>query len=105
MDGKKKRRTFLCAIIDDHSRVIVGSKWSFEENLLTLESAFKEAIFAFGIPERFYCDNGKVFNCAHLQMVGAKLNIALLHSKPYDSPSRGKIERFFYTVGLCFYLH
>jgi hypothetical protein len=28
----------------------------------------------------------------------ARLGIALIHSKPYDSPSRGKIERFFRTV-------
>ena len=31
-------------------------------------------------------------------MVCAKLGTALIHSKPYDSPSRGKIERFFRTV-------
>jgi len=31
-------------------------------------------------------------------MVCAKLGAALIHSKPYDSPSRGKIERFFRTV-------
>ena len=28
----------------------------------------------------------------------ALAGISLIHSKPYDSPSRGKIERFFRTV-------
>jgi len=31
-------------------------------------------------------------------MICAKLGVALIHSKPYDSPGRGKIERFFRTV-------
>jgi hypothetical protein len=34
----------------------------------------------------------------YLRVVCAHLNIALVHSKPYDSPSRGKIERFWRTV-------
>jgi putative transposase len=45
-----------------------------------------------------YCDNGAVFVSGHLQLVCARLGIALLHSKPYDSPARGKIERFWRTV-------
>ena len=27
-----------------------------------------------------------------------RLGISLVHSRPYDSPSRGEIERFFRTV-------
>jgi len=45
-----------------------------------------------------YCDNGAVYVSSHLQLVCARLGIALVHSKPYDSPARGKIERFWRTV-------
>jgi hypothetical protein len=58
----------------------------------------KEAILRFGLPKAFYCDNGSLFVSSHLQLACARLGIALIHSKPYDSPSRGKIERFFRTV-------
>lgn len=96
--GKKKCKTYLIAAIDDHSRVIVGGRFFSHENSICLEIILKEAIRRFGVPEVFYCDNGSLFSSSHLQLACARLGIALVHSKPYDSPSRGKIERFFRTV-------
>jgi transposase InsO family protein len=97
-DGKKKRKSYLVAIIDDHSRMIVASGWFFAENSVALETVLKDAIRRFGLPEVFYCDNGSIFSSHSLQLSCARLQIALRHSKPYDSPSRGKIERFWRTV-------
>lgn len=97
-DGNKKRQVFLCGIIDDHSRLIVGWSWYWQENTNALANTLKQAIAIFGLPQVFYCDNGKVFSANYLQLIAAKLGIALVHSQPYDSPSRGKIERFFKTV-------
>lgn len=97
-DGKKKFKTYLCAIIDDYSRLIVGAMFYLSEHSLSLQITLKQAVLTYGIPQRFYCDNGKVFSSGYIHMVCAKLGTALIHSKPYDSPSRGKIERFFRTV-------
>lgn len=97
-DGKRKRQAYLCAIIDDHSRMITGNGFYFYENSPALAYTLKRAISVYGIPNVLYCDNGSVFVSAYLQLVCARLGIALVHSKPYDSPSRGKIERFFRTV-------
>lgn len=97
-DGTKKRKVFLLAAIDDHSRMVVGSRFFFQENSICLEIVLKEAIMHFGLPKAFYCDNGSLFVSSHLQLACARLGIALIHSRPYDSPSRGKIERFFRTV-------
>ncbi len=94
----KKRRLYLCGIIDDHSRLLTGCKWLLSENSMGLEIVLKEAILTYGVPKVFYCDNGAAFSSNHLQLACARLNIALVHSKPYDSPSRGKIERFWRTV-------
>lgn len=91
-DGKKKKYTYLCAIIDDHTRVITGSNWSFEQNLSVLEQTFKEAILSYGKPQKFYCDNARVFTSEAIHLPCAKLGIALIHSKPYDPPSRGYVE-------------
>jgi transposase InsO family protein len=101
-DGKKKKFTYLCAIIDDHTRVITASTWSFEQNLSVLEQTFKDAILSYGKPQKFYCDNARVFTSEAVHLPCAKLGIALIHSKPYDPSSRGKIERFFRTVQSAF---
>jgi transposase InsO family protein len=99
-DGKhtRKHKVFLIAAIDDYSRVICARGWFWNENSISLEIVLKEGIGAFGLPLVIYCDNGSLFSSFHLQLACARLGIALIHSKPYDSPSRGKIERFFRTV-------
>lgn len=97
-NGKKKRKAILMAIIDDHSRYICSFQWGFAEDTELLEEVFKEAILAHGKPDRFYCDNGAAFSSKYLSLVCANTGIGLVHSKPYDSPSRGKIERFFRHV-------
>lgn len=94
----KTKKAILMAIIDDHSRVITGFEWGFAENTKLVEAVFKDAILAHGIPDRLYCDNGSAFSSSYLSLVCAHINVGLVHSKPYDSPSRGKIERFFRTV-------
>ena len=96
--GGKKCQVFLISAIDDCSRVIVGSHFFFHENSISLEIVLKEAIGRFGLPQTLYTDNGAVFVSSHLQLACARLGIALVHSKPYDSPSRGKIERYHRTV-------
>ncbi len=97
-EGKRRKKAILMAIIDDHSRLITGFKWGWAEDTQLLEIVFKEAILSHGCCDRFYCDNGSAFSSRYLALVCANLNIGLVHSKPYDSPSRGKIERFFRTV-------
>jgi len=101
-DNNRKKKTFLCAILDDHSRLIVSAQFHFQENSTALMKTLKAAIHKYGIPERLYCDNGAAFSSKYLIQVCARLGISLIHSKPYDSPSRGKSERFFRTVRTSF---
>lgn len=100
--GKRKVKVYLCAIIEDHSRALVGAMFFFAESSLSLQITLKQAILTYGLPLKLYCDNGKVFVSGYLHLVCARLGIALVHSKPYDSPSRGKIERFNRTIRLMF---
>ncbi|MFQ5600897.1 MAG: DDE-type integrase/transposase/recombinase [Candidatus Krumholzibacteriia bacterium] len=97
-----KRKAILCAIIDDHSRVIVGSRFAFTEETADILHTLRDAIATYGVPKRFYCDNGPAFTSRHLAEACGRTGCAILHSEPFDSPSRGKIERFFRTVrGRC----
>lgn len=98
LSGQKKMRSYLFAIIDDYSRVITAALFFNSDGSLSLAHTLRQAISVYGIPNKFYCDNGKVFSSGYIHMLCAKLGISLIHSKPYDSPSRGKIERFFRTV-------
>jgi len=60
--GNRSHKAILYAIIDDHSRLVVGQAFSASET------------------------------------ISALAGISLIHSKPYDRPSRGKVERFFRRI-------
>jgi putative transposase len=91
-------KAILCAILDDHSRMVVGHAFSASETISALTVVLKEAFLGYGIPKRLYVDNGPSFSSELLARSCALAGISLIHSKPYDSPSRGKIERLFRTV-------
>ena len=90
-----KRKAILCAIIDDHSRTILGARFAFTEETTDVLHTFRDAIATYGVPKRFYTDNGPAFSSRHLSEACGRIGCALLHSEPFDSPSRGKIERFY----------
>lgn len=96
--GKKEKKAILFAVIDDHSRMIVGSNFALQESTIQVEDVLKNALLTHGLPDRIYLDNGASFSSHYLARTCANLGIGIVHSKPYDSPSRGKIERFFRTV-------
>jgi len=92
------RKAILCAILDDHSRMVVGSAFNVHETVAALTLVLKDALLTYGVPKRLYVDNGSAFSAGILVKSCALAGISLIHSKPYDSPSRGKIERYFRTV-------
>ncbi len=102
VEGKKKTQSFLCAMIDDHSRFIVSARFLKAMHTGAFETVFRTALSLFGVPFRLYADNGKAFSQSHLSLLSARLGFILIHSKPHDAPSRGKIERYFRTVRDCF---
>lgn len=101
--GGKKTKTFLLAYIDDCSRLVPYAEFFTSEKFDTLRVTTKEAILRRGKPKMIYGDNGKIYRSETLQYACAKLGIMLIHTKPYDAPAKGKIERFFKTVQTRFY--
>ena len=96
--GRRRRKTYLAAAIDDHSRFLTLARFYTRENSPVVVSALKKAFARHGLPQILYCDNGSPFSSKQLTLACARLGVALVHSKPYDSPSRGKIERWFRTL-------
>jgi transposase InsO family protein len=98
----KQRKTYLIAIMDDHSRLITAAGFYLSENLKTYLTVLEQAFLNRGLPRKLYVDNGPAFRSHHLKYVAASLSIALIHARPYKPQGKGKIERWFRTVRLQF---
>jgi transposase InsO family protein len=96
--GGGKMQTYLCAILDDASRLIPHAAFSGDQGLEILLDCLRQAIAARGLPVRLYVDNGKIYRSQQLARIGASLGILIVHTPPYQPEGRGKIERFFRTV-------
>jgi len=96
-DGKR-RKTYLIAILDDATRVIVHAEFYFEQHLRSLKDCLKQAMLKRGVPRRFYFDNGQIFRSRLLLALCARLGIQIIHTRPYQPQGRAKLERWFLTV-------
>jgi putative transposase len=95
----KKHRSYLHAIMDDCSRLVLAGEFHLSERVGAFEQVLKQALSRREyVPERLYTDNGAAFVSHHIQWVCAQLGVTLLHSRPGVPEGRGKIERFFRTV-------
>lgn len=93
VDGKLKR-TYCVSIIDDHSRVIVGSEIFTEDNAFNFQTVLKNAISIYGIPKKLFLDNGSPYSNGQLSSICGNLGIVLIHAAVRDGAAKGKIERF-----------
>jgi len=90
IDGKL-RRTYLFAIIDDHSRIITHAEFYLFQNLECYIDCIKKACAKRGVPKKLYVDNGPCFRSRELGYATASLGCALIHAKPYQPEGKGKI--------------
>jgi len=98
LEEGKLRKSYLFAVIDDHSRLITSARFYLAENLESYRDCLMRAFEKRGLPRKLYVDNGSAFRSHHLKYACARLGVALLHSPPYTPEGRGKIERLFRTV-------
>jgi putative transposase len=92
------RRAILFAVLDDHSRAVIGARFAHAESTVRLEGVLRSAFQARGLCDRLYVDNGAPYASRQLAKVCAALGIRLMHSTPGRPQGRGKIERFFRTL-------
>lgn len=95
LESGAAQRTFLFAIIDDCSRLIVHGQFYARERLECFLDTLRQAVSNRGLPDKLYTDRGAAFVSQHLGIVCANLGIRLLHAKPYHAWSKGKIEKWF----------
>lgn len=92
------RKSYMFAILDDHSRLITHAEFYLQENTKCFLDCFKKALRKRGIPRKLYVDNGAAFRSHKLTYGCAALGIALSYAKPYRPQGKGKIERFNRTI-------
>ena len=96
----RKQKAYLIAFLDDATRVIPHAEFKASEGVAAFLPVFEQAILKRGLPRRLYVDNGSAFRSHQLQVACAKLNIVLIHARPYSPQGKGKMERWFRTVRL-----
>jgi transposase InsO family protein len=94
----KALATWLCVIIDDHSRLIAYGAYSLRADPQAFHQTLKEARRRRGGPTKLYTDQGAPFTCDHTRVVCASLGMRLLHAKAYHAWSKGKCERVLFTI-------
>lgn len=90
----RPQRVIIFGLLDDHSRLIPYLEAGFGETGHRFLSVLYNAIARRGIVRSLLLDNHASFTGYDLRVLCATLNIRLVHSRPGDAPSKGKIERF-----------
>lgn len=94
----KKRKVFLFAFLDDHTRLVPHAQFYWNEQLPRLEDCFKRAMLRYGCPQAIYVDQAKIHTSKQLDTICATLGVKRILGTPYYPEGRGKIERFFQFV-------
>jgi transposase InsO family protein len=84
-------------VVDDHSRLLVGSVAAFSVTGAFALAVFAAAAAVLGWPARFLSDNAKAFRHVLADAL-AELGIASRHSRARHPQTNGKVERFHQTL-------
>lgn len=87
-------QTYLVAIIDDHSKVILAASFYDNQEQHVVEDTYRRAILQFGTFDATYVDNGKQFTSKELVNALSRLGIRHKRTKPYRANSKGKVEAY-----------
>ncbi len=97
-DGRRRRKTYMIVMIDDATRIVPWSAFAFSEGINDFLPVFRQALLRRGIPRKLFVDNGSAYRSRRLDLVCARLGIALIHARPYHAAGKGKAERYIRTV-------
>ncbi len=92
------RKVYVHGLLDDHSRYVVALEAREHEREVDVLSVLCGAMLRFPAPDVFYLDNGACYRGVVLALACARLDVKLVHARPYDPQARGKMERFWRTL-------
>ena len=92
------QRAIIFGLLDDRSRIIPYLEAGFGETEHRFLTVLHGAMARRGVPRRLLLDNHKSFTGHDMRLLCAKLDIHIVHSRPGDGPTKGKIERFWRSL-------
>lgn len=95
---RRPQRTILFGLLDDRSRIIPYLEAGFGETEHRFLTVLYNALARKGIVRRLLLDNHASFSGHDLRVLCAKLDIHIVHSRPGDAPTKGKLERFWRSL-------
>ena len=90
----RPQKAIIFGLLDDRSRIIPYLEAGFGETEHRFLAVLYNAIARRGIVRRLLLDNHGSFTGHDLRVLCAKLDIHIVHSRPGDGPTKGKIERW-----------
>lgn len=94
----KMVKTYLSSAMDDHSRMILFSKFYDNQEETIVEDTFRNAILKYGAFDSCYFDNGSQYVAKQLKTSLARLSIRVRYAPLDSGKSKGKIEKFHQVV-------
>ena len=94
----RKQRVIGFGLLDDRSRLIAYLEGGFGETEPRFLAVLYQALARRGLVRKLLLDNHASFSGYDLRLLCARLGLHLVHSRPGDAPSKGKIERFWRTL-------
>jgi len=88
----RQRMTYLFAWVDDFSRKIMEARYYWDQKLPRMQDCFRRAVLRWGLPEKSYCDNGRVYVSKHFLILLAELGVKKIHHRAYAAWCTGKVE-------------
>ena len=96
--GQTTKPLRIHALLDDASRFVVALEAHHTEREDDMLGLLLATLRRHGRPDAFYLDNGSTYRGEALRIACERLDVTLLHARPYDAPARGKMERFWRTL-------
>lgn len=94
----KYKRTYLSSAIDDHSRLILYSKFYDHQEASVVEDTFRQTILRHGRFDMAYVDHGGQYVSAQLVRSLAMLDIKVRKAPVRSGKSKGVVEKFHQVV-------
>lgn len=96
--GIPSQQVYLSAFIDDATRLPTAVRVYARQDWFSVLDSLYKAIEAYGVPDKIFTDNGKVYQSKELQETCTKLGIELTKARPYSPQAKGKVEAFNRTI-------
>lgn len=87
------KQLYLVLIIDDASRMVMGSGIYYQDNAVNFQKTLRDAIRKYGRPSVLYTDNGGPYANEQLDIICAKAQISHVKAPVRDGAAKGKVER------------